>query len=81
MNICLEISMRQSVNLKQLGRHEESIVCPTCKGPVSLVENRSVSVVWYCSRCDVYPESTARGVVLRTFKKDQNQVFNLKVGE
>lgn len=69
--------MRESIDLPRLKKAALGVICPVCKGAVSQTDTRQNSVIWYCSSCEVYYETTPRGVSLRSFRKEANQIINL----
>jgi ribosomal protein L37AE/L43A len=72
------IGRRQHVDIRNLSEVASSLRCSVCKQPLAQVDTHHHSTVWYCSQCEVFRETTAGGSVLRTFKKDANQVVNLE---
>jgi len=72
--------MRVPVDITALRRATPNVAC-TCGGPTTQVESRQTSVIWYCSRCDVYHEASPRGLVLRSFRKEADNIINLPARE
>lgn len=71
------ISRRVHVDIRKVNEEVSSLKCDTCERSMARVNAGQRSVVWYCSRCDVFDETTVGGVSLRTFKKAANQIVNL----
>lgn len=71
------ISRRQHVDIGTLNEAVSSLKCSTCEQPLAQAGVKQRSVVWYCSRCDVFHETTVGGSELRSFKKEVNQIINL----
>ena len=71
------ISHRQHVDIRKLNEVASSLRCPTCEQPLAQVSANQHSVRWYCSRCDVFRETTVGGSELRSYKKDATQIINL----
>lgn len=71
------ISRRVHVDIREVKEAVSSLKCVTCEQPLARVDAGQRSVVWYCSRCDVFHETTTGGAILRTFKKAANQIINL----
>lgn len=69
--------MRISVDISKRQELPDSLSCFTCKGPTSQVDTRSNSLIWYCQTCDVFHETTATGVRLRSFRKEGGQIIML----
>jgi ribosomal protein L37AE/L43A len=74
--------VREPVNIPALKRARARIFvnCPTCGKVSSQVDKRARSTIWYCSACNVYHEATDRGDVLRSFRKEADQIINLPRG-
>lgn len=69
--------MRVSVDLERLKRAVLAGGCPHCKGVTPQVDSKKNSLIWYCAQCDVYHETTPRGVPLRSFRREADQIINL----
>lgn len=70
--------MRVAVDISKKQELPDSLDCFTCKEPVAHVDTRPNSLVWYCQACDVFHETTAAGVRLRSFRKENNQIVILQ---
>lgn len=71
------IGNRRHVDIRSLKEVAPALKCSTCKQPMTQTGNRQRSVIWYCSRCDVFRETTVAGSELRSFKKEATQIINL----
>lgn len=71
------IDRRQHVDIRKLNEVISSLKCSTCEQPLAQVGSRPHSVIWFCSRCDVFRETTAGGSELRSYKKDPTQIINI----
>ena len=71
------LSNRQHVDIRKLTEAVSSLKCPTCKQPQSQVGSGSHSVTWFCSRCNIFHETTVGGSELRSYKKEATQIINL----
>jgi len=70
--------MRIAVDISKGQGPVDSLDCFGCEKPVTPVETRPNSVVWYCQACDVFHETTATGVRLRSFRKENNNIIVLQ---
>lgn len=68
---------RQHVDIRKLSEAVSSLKCKTCKQPLSQVGGGRHSVTWFCSRCNIFHETTAGGSELRSYKKEVTQIINL----
>jgi len=71
------IGRRQHVDIRNLSEAASSLRCIVCEQPLAQVEAHQHSAVWYCSRCDIFRETTVGGSELRAFKKAAGQIINL----
>lgn len=69
--------MRETVDLPRLKRAVPTIACPYCKSQVSQVSATQNALVWYCASCDVYHQTTPRGVSLGSYRKEAENIINL----
>lgn len=69
--------MRVAVDISEGRKLPDSLDCFTCGGPATQVDTRSNSLIWHCQACDVFHETTADGVKLRSFRKENNQIIVL----
>ena len=68
---------RIHVDIGKLRRSTPSLKCFTCEGPLSQMDSRQHTNIWYCSKCDVFHEATEAGAKLRSFRKEASQIINL----
>jgi transcription elongation factor Elf1 len=63
--------VRQPIDINKLRkeRYPNTIPCAVCNTSLMPIETKSNTVVWYCSKCDLYNEYTSTGIFLRSFKK------------
>jgi len=71
------IGRRRHVDIHRLNEEAPALKCSTCEQPLVKTDTRPRSVIWYCSRCDVFHETTVGGSELRSFKKEASQIINL----
>lgn len=71
------ISSRRHIDIRNLKEVVSSLKCPVHEQPLAQVDARQRSIVWYCSLCDVFYETTTGGSELRSFKKEVHQIINL----
>jgi len=71
---------RVPVDLTKLS-DQTAPVCPSCLGPITRVESRQHTDVWYCSACDVNHELTRDRCILGSFRKVNDQVIFLQKGD
>lgn len=69
--------MREAIDITKKQTALDSLSCFVCKGPTVHVETRQNSLIWYCQACDVFHETTATGVKLRSFRKEESQIVVL----
>lgn len=70
--------MRVAVDISKSQKLPDSLDCFTCEGPTACVDTRPNSLIWYCQTCDVFHETTAAGVRLRSFRKERGQIIVLQ---
>jgi len=73
--------MRTPINLPKIRRVVPGSGCPHCQGTTTQVDVRPNSLIWYCTRCDVYNETTPRGASLRSYRKEADQIINIALPE
>lgn len=73
--------VREAVDLPRLKRVAAPMGCPYCHGTVSQVDTTQNSLVWYCANCDIHHQTTPRGVLLRSYRKDAETIINIPLPE
>lgn len=69
--------MRKAIDLPKLKKVVPEMVCPYCRSVVSQVDTTQNALVWYCAACDVYHQTTSRGVSLGSYRKEAENIINL----
>lgn len=72
---------REAIDLPRLKKYTISMVCPQCHTTAVQVSTVANSLVWYCASCDVYHQTTTRGVPLRSYKKEAENIINIPLPE